>query len=139
MSEIARPLRCALGMLASDKHNKGLRLIAKLLRDEGVEVIYLGEYNTARTIARAVVDEDVDLLGISAFTGNYVAKLEELMSELRQFSATDVPVMLGGLIHADDEPALKAAGIDIVFGPRTGRDDVLAYIRKKQAEVAGAA
>ena len=89
-----RPLRCALGMLASDKHNKGLRMIAKMLRDEGVEVVYLGEYNTARTIARSVVDEDVDLLGISAFTGNYVLKLEELMDELRQQGADDVPVML---------------------------------------------
>ena len=139
MSETGRPLRCALGMLASDKHNKGLRVIAQLLRDEGVEVIYLGEYNTARTIAQAVVDEDVDLLGISAFTGNYVAKLEELMSELRRVGAGDVPVMLGGLIHADDEPTLRAAGVDVVFGPRTGRHDVLAYVRQKQSEVAGAA
>lgn len=138
MSNNERPLRCALGMLASDKHNKGLRMIAKMLRDEGVEVVYLGEYNTARTIARSVVDEDVDLLGISAFTGNYVLKLEELMDELRQQGADDVPVMLGGLIHADDEKALLAAGIEIVFGPRTGRDDVLAYIHQKQRELATA-
>ena len=128
-----RPLRCALGMLASDKHNKGLRTIARLLRDEGVEVVYLGEYNTAQSIASAVVDEDVDLLGISAFTGNYVLKVEELMSALQAAGASDVPVMLGGLIHSDDFPALYAAGVQAIFGPRSGRDDVMSYIHEKQA------
>ena len=135
MSDSDRPLRCALGMLASDKHNKGLRMIAKMLRDEGVEVIYLGEYNTARTIARAVADEDVDLLGISAFTGNYVLKLQELLDEMKEFGVGDVPVMLGGLIHIDDEPALYAAGVDAIFGPHTGRDDVLAYVTKLKSNL----
>jgi methylmalonyl-CoA mutase C-terminal domain/subunit len=120
-------------MLGSDKHNKGVRTIARLLRDEGVEVVYLGEYNTAQSIASAVIDEDVDLLGISAFTGNYVLKVEELMSALKAAGASDVPVMLGGLIHSDDFPALYAAGVQAIFGPRSGRDDVMNYIHEKQA------
>ncbi|KAA9164365.1 cobalamin-binding protein [Amycolatopsis acidicola] len=128
-----RPVRCALGMLASDKHNKGLRMVAKLLRDQGVEVVYLGEYNTAQTIAKAVVDEDVDLVGISAFTGNYVKKMQDLMTELERVGASDVPVMLGGLIHADDEEAIYAAGVDVIFGPRKGTEDILEYIAKLKA------
>src|SRR5262245_43621873 len=101
------PIRCLLAMLGTDVHSKGIRTLAQLLRDRGVEVIYLGEHNTAEGVINALIAEDADLVGLSYSTATYLHYTRDLMQKMRAAGVGDVPVMLGGLIHEDDEPALR--------------------------------
>ena len=123
-------VRCLLGMLGLDVHNKGIRTLAKLLRDRGAEVVYVGEHNTAAEMARAAAAEDVDVIGLSFSTTSYLEHTRGLMSELAAAGLGDVAVIVGGLIHVDDEPALRALGVTGVFGPRTDFTDVVAFLRQ---------
>lgn len=129
------PIRCLLAMLGTDVHSKGIRTLARLLRDEGVEVIYLGEHNTAEGIVNAVVAEDADVVGLSYSTATYLHYTQQLMDRMREADLADVPVMLGGLIHPEDEEALRAMGVCGIFGPGSGTAQVLAFL----AQVTGKA
>jgi methylmalonyl-CoA mutase C-terminal domain/subunit len=126
----SRPIRCVLGMLASDKHSKGIRTLARYLRDQGVEVIYTGEYNTSQQIARIAVSEDADFVGISSLSGNYVMRMEELMNALRAAGGEDIPVLLGGLIDPEDEPALHACGVTRIFGTDSSLPDIMRFVEE---------
>lgn len=120
-------VRCLLGMLGMDIHTKGIRTLARLLRDRGVEVVYVGEHNTVDGLARTAIAEDVDVIGISFSVSTYLQQVEALMAALRAVDALDVPVMVGGLIHPDHERALKALGVAGVFGPGTTINDVMDF------------
>lgn len=124
-------MRCLLGMLGLDVHNKGIRTLARLLRDRGAEVVYLGEHNTALGMARAAAAEDVDVIGLSFSTTSYVEHTRGLLHELATAGLTEVAVMVGGLIHVDDEPALRELGVTGVFGPGTDLEDVVAFLRSR--------
>lgn len=126
----SRPIRCVLGMLASDKHSKGIRTLARYLRDHGVEVIYTGEYNTSQQIARIAVSEDADFVGISSLSGNYVVRMEELVAALKAAGGEDIPILLGGLIDPEDEPALKASGVARVFGADSNLPDIMEFVKE---------
>ncbi|MDO9435918.1 cobalamin B12-binding domain-containing protein [Hydrogenophaga sp.] len=126
----SRPIRCVLGMLASDKHSKGIRTLARYLRDQGVEVIYTGEYNTSQQIARIAVSEDADFVGISSLSGNYVLRMQELVAAMGAAGGEDIPILLGGLIDPDDEPALKASGVARVFGADSSLPDILEFVKE---------
>ena len=125
-----RRIRCLLGMLGTDVHTKGLRTLAQLLRDEGVEVIYLGEHNTVDGMVNAMVQEDVDVVGISFSIATYLHYAKQLMDAMKAKGVTDVPVMVGGLIHPDDEPALREIGISGIFGPRSTTPEILDFLRQ---------
>ncbi len=122
-------IRCLLGMLGTDVHSKGIRTLAQLLRDRGVEVIYLGEHNTARGMINATIAEDADLVGLSFSTATYLHYTRDLMEQMRAAGLGDVPVMLGGLIHADDEPALREMGVRGIFGPGSTMDQIVAFLQ----------
>lgn len=122
------PIRCLLAMLGTDVHSKGIRTLARLLRDEGVEVIYLGEHNTAEGIVNAVVAEDADVVGLSYSTATYLHYTQQLMERMREADLADVPVMLGGLIHPEDEDALRAMGVRGIFGPGSSTAQVLTFL-----------
>jgi len=122
------PVRCLLGMLGVDVHSRGLRTIARLLRDAGVEVIYLGEHNSARGMAVAAVEEDVDVIGVSFSVSSYLHYVAELMSELRAAGGADIPVLVGGLIHPEDVAQLRGLGVSAVFGPDTSPAAILDYV-----------
>lgn len=121
-------IRCLLGMLGTDVHSKGIRTLAQLLRDRGVEVIYLGEHNTAESFINAIIAEDVDLVGLSFSTSTYVHYTRDLIEKMKQAGVGDVPVMLGGLIHADDEPELRDIGVKGIFGPGTSIEQVIDFL-----------
>lgn len=121
-------IRCLLAMLGVDVHTKGLRTLASLLRDRGVEVIYLGEHNTAAGIAQAVVAEDPHVIGLSFSTSTYLHQVAALMSELKTAQVQDVPLIVGGLIHPDDEPALVELGVAAVFGPGSSVDGIMEFL-----------
>ena len=121
-------VRCLLGMLGTDVHNKGVRTLARLLRDRGVEVIYVGEHHTVESMAAAALAEDVDLVGVSFSNAAYLQYTESLVEALRAAGLADVPVMVGGLIHHDDVPALHAIGVHAVFGPGSTVEEVMGYL-----------
>ncbi|MFJ8001293.1 cobalamin-dependent protein [Streptomyces sp. NPDC096310] len=123
-----RNIRCVLGMVASDKHSKGIRTLARIFRDHGLEVIYLGEHNTARQLAEVAVSEDVDFVGVSFSTGDYVARAGEVVEALVGLGADDIGVLVGGLIHPEDVPTLEGLGVAGVFGPDSTRASILEFI-----------
>ncbi|XVQ07570.1 cobalamin B12-binding domain-containing protein [Spirillospora sp. CA-255316] len=124
----SRRIRCVLGMLASDKHSKGIRTLARTFRDHGVEVIYLGEHNTAQQLATVAVSEDVDFVGVSFSTGQYVARTKELVEALAASGGAGIGVLVGGLIHPEDVPVLEELGVAGVFGPGSTRQEILTFI-----------
>lgn len=124
-----RRLRCVLGMLASDKHNKGIRILARAFRDHSIEVVYMGEHNTAQQMARVAVAEDADFVGVSFVTGDYVKRTRELVQALRDAGGADIDVLLGGMIHQEDVSLLvDEIGVAGVFGPGSAIPDILVFV-----------
>lgn len=121
-------IRCLLAMLGTDVHSKGIRTLARLLRDRGVEVIYLGEHNTADGLVNAVIAEDADVIGLSFSTATYLHYTRELLQKMSAAGLGDVPVMLGGLIHREDEPALTEMGVKGIFGPGSTTSQVVQFL-----------
>ena len=120
--------RCVLGMVGSDKHNKGIRTIARVFRDHGLEVVYIGEHNTSGQLAGAAVDEDADFVGISFSNGNYLMRAREIRQALDGAGGSDIDVVLGGLIHPEDVPTLRDIGVAEVFGPAASTPEIVASI-----------
>lgn len=121
-------VRAVLGMLGVDVHSRGLRTVARVLRDAGVEVVYLGEHNSAAGMAAAAVAEDADVVGVSFSVSTYTHYITELMTELGKAGGADIPVMVGGLIHPEDTEHLKDLGVAVVFGPDSTTDAILDYV-----------
>ncbi|QSE92102.1 cobalamin-dependent protein [Rhodococcus pseudokoreensis] len=121
-----------LAMLGVDVHSKGLRTLARLLRDRGVEVIYLGEHNTAAGLVQAMITEDPDVVGLSFSTSTYLHQVTALMAEMKRVDVADIPVMVGGLIHPDDEPALKELGVSAIFGPGSTIDAIVDFLESSR-------
>lgn len=123
-------IRCVVGMIGTDVHSKGLRIIAQLLRDEGFEVIYAGEHNTVDSLVSAAIQEDADVLGLSFSSTAYVEYTLDVVKALRDRDASDIRVMLGGQIHPDDHEILRTGGVAGVFGAGFKMEDVFAFVRQ---------
>jgi methylmalonyl-CoA mutase C-terminal domain/subunit len=121
-------IRCLLGMLGTDVHSKGIRTLARLLRDFGIEVIYMGEHNTPAGLVNAISAEDADVVGLSFSTATYMHYTRELLEKMRAADLSDVPVMLGGLVHPEDEPMLRAMGVRGVFGPGSTTKQIVNFL-----------
>lgn len=131
MTLLNRPLGyVGLGMLGLDVHTKGLRTLAARLREYGCDVSYLGEHLTPRALARGAREADVDLIGISFSSGAYVDHCRDLLAALADEGVSDIPVMIGGLIHEDDHAELKAMGIKGIFGPGSTIEQIIAFIEQ---------
>ncbi|MES2481339.1 MAG: AMP-binding protein [Pseudomonadota bacterium] len=122
------PIRCLLGMVGTDVHSKGIRTLASWLRDEGVEVIYLGEHNTVPGLVNALVQEDADVLGMSFSSAGYLDYVARVQAQMRERGVADVPVMVGGQIHPEEHAVLREMGVAGIFGPGTTKADVLAFL-----------
>lgn len=127
MSE--RRVQVLLGMLGVDVHSRGLRTVARILRDAGVEVVYLGEHNSAAGMVAAAVTEDVDVIGVSFSVSTYTHYIAELMAELAKAGADDIPVMVGGLIHPEDTDHLRSLGVAAIFGPGSETAAIVAWVQ----------
>ncbi len=123
-------IRCLLGMLGTDVHSKGIRTLAQLLRDRGVEVIYLGEHNTAAGMVSALKAEDADVVGLSFSTSTYVHYTRDLLAQMKAAGVDDVPVMLGGLIHREDEDELRSLGVKGIFGPGSTTEQIVSFLEE---------
>jgi methylmalonyl-CoA mutase, C-terminal domain len=124
-----RKIRVLIAKPGLDGHDRGAKIIARALRDAGMEVIYTGLRQTPEMIASAAEQEDVDVIGLSILSGAHNTICPELMTLLRQKGMTDVAVLVGGIIPAPDIPALKAAGIAGIFLPGTATREIVEFVR----------
>lgn len=122
--------RVLIGKPGLDGHDRGAKVVARALRDAGMEVVYTGLHQTAAMIAAAAVQEDVDLVGISVLSGAHNHLVPEVMHELAARGASDIPVFVGGIIPEDDVVALKAKGVAEVFGPGARLEDIVSSVRE---------
>lgn len=127
------PIRVIIAKPGLDGHDRGAKVVARALRDAGMEVIYTGLRQTAAQIVAAVVQEDAQVLGLSILSGAHNQIFPEVMRLLKDQGVNDVLVFAGGIIPDEDIPALKAIGIRAVFQPGTNTDDVVAFIHQDLA------
>jgi len=113
-----------------DGHDRGAKVIARALRDAGMEVVYTGIRQTPEMIAEAALQEDVDVIGMSILSGAHMALFPKVMELLQQSGMDDVLVVAGGIIPDDDVPALREMGIEGIFGPGTPTETIVGYIRE---------
>jgi methylmalonyl-CoA mutase C-terminal domain/subunit len=124
-----RPLKVLIAKPGLDGHDRGAKVLARGLRDEGFEVIYTGLRQTPEMIVAAALQEDVDVVGLSILSGAHMTLLPKVTAGLKAEGLDDVLVTAGGIIPDDDIPALKAAGVAEVFGPGTTIAEVAAFLR----------
>ncbi len=125
------PPRILLAKIGLDGHDRGVKIIAKALRDAGVEVIYLGLHNTPEEIVRSAVQEDVDGIGLSILSAAHLTLFEDVMRLLKKEKASDMAVFGGGIIPDEDIPRLKKLGVRAVFTPGTPMEAIIAFVRKE--------
>ncbi len=125
----SRPLRILIAKPGLDGHDRGAKVIARALRDAGMEVIYTGLRQTPEMIAEAALQEDVDAVGLSILSGAHNVLLPRIVEALRERGLGDVPVFAGGIIPDEDIPALQQAGVSGIFGPGSPIADIVAFIR----------
>ena len=114
-----------------DGHDRGAKVIARALRDAGMEVVYTGLHQTPQMIADAAVQEDVDLVGLSILSGAHNTLFPAVLAELAARDASDILVFGGGVIPDDDASALKAQGVAEIFTPGSSLQDIVTWIQSK--------
>ena len=117
-----------------DGHDRGAKVVARALRDAGMEVIYTGIRQTPEMIAEVALQEDVDVIGLSCLSGAHMELFSEVMERLKQKEMENVLVVAGGIIPEDDIPSLQRIGIKAIFGPGAPTSEVVASILKLVAE-----
>ncbi len=128
MSE--QKIRVLIAKPGLDGHDRGAKVIARTLRDAGMEVIYTGLRQTPEMIVKAALQEDVDVIGLSILSGAHMALAPRIMELLRQNEMEDVHVLMGGIIPDEDVAVLKEIGISGVFGPGANTGDIVEFIHQ---------
>jgi len=126
-------IRVLVAKVGLDGHDRGVKVVARLLRDAGIEVIYTGLFQTPETVAAAAVDEDVDVVGLSMLSGAHMT-LAPLVVQAIRARGVDIPVVIGGIVPPDDVADLKAAGVAEILGPGAGGDEVVAAVRRAASQ-----
>ncbi len=127
----AAPIRVLVAKAGLDCHDRGAKIIARALRDAGMEVLYTGLRKTPESIVHAAIEEDVDCIGLSILSGAHNALVPRILALLREAKAEDILLVLGGTIPPADIPALEAMGVAAVFGPGTPLDSVVNFLRER--------
>ena len=121
--------RVLVAKLGLDGHDRGVKVVARLLRDAGFEVIYTGLFQTPETVVAAAIDEDVDAIGLSMLSGAHQALVPLVVDQLKA-NGLDIPVILGGIIPEHDVNEMKAAGVAEILTPGATGDDVVETVRR---------
>jgi methylmalonyl-CoA mutase C-terminal domain/subunit len=121
--------RILVAKVGLDGHDRGVKVVARILRDAGYEVIYTGLFQTPETVAAAAVDEDVDAIGLSMLSGAHMTLAPRVVEKVRELGV-DIPVVVGGIIPDPDAPKLLEAGVAAVLTPGATSDEVVATMRR---------
>jgi len=124
-----RPLKVLIAKPGLDGHDRGAKVLARGLRDEGFEVVYTGLRQTPEMVTTAALQEDVDVVGLSILSGAHMTLVPRVCRLLREAGMDDVLVVIGGIIPDEDVPALREAGVAATFGPGTTIAEVAAFLR----------
>ncbi len=125
--------RILVAKVGLDGHDRGIKVVARILRDAGYEVIYTGLFQTPQTVAAAAVDEDVDAIGLSMLSGAHMTLAPLVVDEVRKLGS-EIPVVVGGIVPNQDVEPLMEAGIAAVITPGASADEVVDTIRKVLAD-----
>ena len=125
-----RKIRVLIAKPGLDSHDRGAKIVARALRDAGMEVIYTGLRQTPEQIAETTLQEDVDVIGLSILSGAHTTLFPKIMKLLKEKGMDDVLVFAGGIIPQEDVPALKKIGIKEVFGPGTPTSVLIEFVQE---------
>jgi methylmalonyl-CoA mutase C-terminal domain/subunit len=125
-----RKIRVLVAKPGLDGHDRGAKIVARALRDAGMEVIYTGLHQTAEMIVETAIQEDVDVVGLSLLSGAHMTLFVDVTNLLKEKDMADVLVVGGGIIPEEDVTKLKKEGISGIFGPGTHCDDIVEFIKK---------
>ena len=125
-----KPIKVVVAKPGLDGHDRGAKVVARALRDAGMEVVYTGIFQTPDSILRSVLQEDAQVLGLSSLSGAHLEYAEELCEKLRDNDLGDVLFLLGGTIPDQDAEHLKTLGVTEVFGPGTPTAEIIGFIRE---------
>jgi methylmalonyl-CoA mutase C-terminal domain/subunit len=137
MSEPERRIRAIVAKPGLDGHDRGAKIVARAMRDAGMEVIYTGLRQTPEMIAEAALQEDVDVVGISILSGAHMALVPRVLALLKANGQEHVKVFVGGIIPDEDVPRLQELGVAGIYGPGTLTDDIVRDIRAAVLEGGG--
>jgi methylmalonyl-CoA mutase C-terminal domain/subunit len=126
---MARKIRVVIAKPGLDGHDRGAKIIARALRDAGMEVIYTGLHQTPEQIVETAIQEDADAVGISILSGAHMTLVPRILDGLREAGADDVLIVVGGTIPGDDADALKAQGVAAVFTPGAPTAEIVDFLR----------
>ena len=129
-----RKIRVVVAKPGLDGHDRGAKIIARALRDAGMEVIYTGLHQTPEQIVATVIQEDADAVGLSILSGAHMTLVPRILELLREEGVEDVVITLGGTIPSDDIPELKELGVAEVFTPGAPTQDIIEFIRGAVSE-----
>jgi len=129
-----RPFKVIVAKLGLDGHDRGAKVIARALKDAGFEVVYTGIRQSSEQVARAAVEEDADVIGVSILSGAHIHHVKALIEKLRELGAEDIPVVVGGTIPVVDVEELKKMGVKEVFLPGESLKKIVDLVRRLAEE-----
>jgi methylmalonyl-CoA mutase cobalamin-binding domain/chain len=132
----APPIRVVLAKVGLDGHDRGIKVVARALRDAGMQVIYAGLWQTPEAVVRAVADEDAGWLGLSILSGAHMTLVPRVLELLRNAGLGHVGVLVGGIIPDTDIPKLLEMGVARVFGPGTALPEIITFLRESSGTAA---
>jgi len=128
MAVATTPLRILIGKVGLDGHDRGVKLIARALRDAGMEVIYTGLHQTPEQVVSTAIQEDVDAIGLSILSGAHNTLFRRILELLKEQDAEDIALFGGGIIPDEDIPTLTAAGVKALFRPGTSMQEIVNFV-----------
>ena len=128
------PARVVLAKVGLDGHDRGIKVVARALRDAGLHVIYAGLWQTPEAVVRAVADEDADWLGLSLLSGAHMTLVPRVLELLRAANLGQVGVVVGGIIPEADAASLREMGVARVFGPGTSLEDIASFFHEPRED-----
>ena len=138
MTENTAPIRVVIAKPGLDGHDRGVKVIARALRDAGMEVVYTGLHQTPEQIVQTVIQEDADAIGLSILSGAHMTLFAKVIELLKERDAEDIKVFGGGIIPEADIPPLKELGVAAIFTPGTATGDVVGWVKANVRQPADA-
>lgn len=129
MTVVAKPIRVLIGKVGLDGHDRGVKLIARALRDAGVEVIYTGLHQTPEQVVSTAIQEDVDAIGLSILSGAHNTLFRRVVELLKEQDAEDIALFGGGIIPDEDVLTLTAVGVKAIFRPGASMEEIVTFVK----------